>query len=618
MVEIKHMKKLIFIVTGLLLLGGSAYLKADGVTFKASAPNAVVMGQQFQLTYTINEEGANGLRTPDLSDFDVLMGPSSSVNRSIQYIQGKTTSSYSQTFTYILMPKKEGTFNLGPATIKVKNSNYSSNSVVIKVLPPDKAGSAASPGAGGSERGSASTGSSNIGAEELFVRMNVSKRSVYEQEGFLVTFKLYSLYDAALNDVKFPEFEGFLAQDIELNPQWTLENYNGRNYRTVVIKQTVLYPQRSGKITIESGKYDAVVRIRSRQRVRSLFDDIFETYQDVKRVLATAPVTIDVKPLPSGKPASFNGAVGNYTMKASINSDHIKTNEAVTINVTLSGNGNIKLAKNPQVTFPNDFEVYDPKVENNIKTTTSGTSGMKSIEYMAIPRYAGDFEIPAIKFSYFDTKSNSYKTLSSEPFKLHVEKGVGGENSSGSVVSNFGTQESVKYLGKDIRYIKVSKPHFVSNQDIFFGSFMYIMAYVIIAILFIVFFAIYSRQVKENANIALVRTKKANKIAVRRLKKAEKLLKGKQKEEFYDEVLRALWGYLSDKLNIPQANLTKDNVEAELMTFGVDKELSDNFMEILNTCEFARYAPSQAPDAMDQLFKQTVEAIGKMENTIKR
>ena len=609
------MRKFIFIVTGLLFLAG-IYLKADGVTFKASAPNAVVMGQQFQLTYTVNEEGASGLRTPDLADFDVLMGPTSFVSRSMQYSSGgKSSSSYSQTFTYVLMPKKEGTFNLGPATIKIKNSNYSSNSLVIKVLPPDKASEAASSGSGGSQ---ATSGSSNIGSDELFVRMNVSKRSVYEQEGFLVTFKLYSLYDAALNDVKFPEFEGFLAQDIELNPQWTLENYNGRNYRAVVIKQTVLYPQRPGKITIEGGKYDAVVRIRSKQRVRSIFDDFFDTYQDVKRVLTTAPLTIDVKPLPSGKPASFQGAVGSYTMKANINADRIKTNEAVTINVTLSGNGNIKLAKSPEITFPNDFEVYDPKVDNNIKTTPSGTSGTKSIEYMAIPRYAGDFEIPAVQFSYFDPKDGSYKTLSSQPFKLHVEKGAGGENASGPVISNFGTQESVKYLGQDIRYIKVSEPRFVSNKEIFFGSFMYIMAYVLIAVLFIVFFAIYRKQVKENANIALVRTKKANKIAVRRLKKAEKLLKEKKKEEFYDEVLRAVWGYLSDKLNIPQANLTKDNVEAELMEFGVDKEVSDHFISILNTCEFARYAPSQAPEAMEQLFQQTVNVIGKMENLIKK
>ncbi len=236
---------------------------------------------------------------------------------------------------------------------------------------------------------------------------------------------------------------------------------------------------------------------------------------------------------------------------------------------------------------------------------------------MAIPRYAGDFEIPAISFSYFDPKSGTYKTLKSDPYKLHVEQGEGGSSNS-PVVSNFSNKESVKYLGKDIRFLKVKDFNFIANNDIFFGSFMYYMCYLVPAILFIVFFFIYRKQVKENANIALVRTKKANKIAVRRLKNAGKLMKENKKEEFYDEVLRALWGYLSDKLNIPQASLTKDNVETELAKFGVDDTLTNEFMDILNTCEFARYAPAQASDAMDKLYELTVDAIGKMENTIKK
>ena len=333
--------------------------------------------------------------------------------------------------------------------------------------------------------------------------------------------------------------------------------------------------------------------------------------------MTTPPVTIDVKPLPSGKPASFSGAVGNFTMTSSISSNNVKTDDAVTVKVKISGNGNIKLVKNPEVAFPNDFDVYDPKVEVDIKTTAAGTSGTKTIEYMAIPRYAGDFEIPAIAFSYFDTKTGSYKTITSEPYKLHVEQGKGGGTSS-PVVSNFSNKESVKYLGKDIRYLKVNGIHFVPNNELFFGSFMYYMCYLIPAILFIVFFFIYRKQVKENSNLALVRTKKANKMAVRRLKNAGKLMKENKKEEFYDEVLRALWGYLSDKLSIPQANLTKDNVEMELAKYGVDDALIKEFMDILNTCEFARYAPAQASDAMDKLYEQTVDAIGKMENTIKK
>lgn len=604
------MRKLVFLFVLFATFGVVA--KAADITFKASAPEAVVMGETFRLSYTVNAEGKD-IRVPEIPDFDVLIGPSTSTNMSTQIINGKMTTETSLTFTYILQPKKEGTFNIGPATIKVKGSNYTSNALTIKVLPPDKADEA-------SAGSSAGTG---ISKDDAFLTIDVSKRNVYEQEGILVTFKLFVRKDiAGIDQPKFPEFEGFLAQEVELpqNKQLVMENYKGKNYGTAVIKQTVLYPQRSGKITIPSGKLDLVLRVPGPAKQRnSVFDDFFggsSSYIDVKKELTTPPVTIDVKPLPSGKPASFSGAVGNFTMTSSINSDHVKTNDAVTIKVKISGNGNIKLVKNPEVVFPNDFEVYDPKVDVDIKTTTAGSSGTKTIEYMAIPRYAGDFEIPAIAFSYFDTKSNSYKTITSEPYKLHVEQGAGG--SSSPVVSNFSNKESVKYLGKDIRYLKMNDIHFIPNNELFFGSFMYYMCYLIPAIMFIVFFFIYRKQVKENSNLALVRTKKANKMAVRRLKNAGKLMKENKKEEFYDEVLRALWGYLSDKLSIPQANLTKDNVETELAKYGVDETLIKEFMDILNTCEFARYAPAQASDAMDKLYELTVDAIGKMENTIKK
>ncbi|WP_279134710.1 BatD family protein [Parabacteroides johnsonii] len=609
------MRKLVFLFVLFATFGVVA--RAADVTFKASAPEAVVMGETFRLSYTVNAEGKD-IRVPEIPDFEVLIGPSTSTNMSTQIINGKMTTETSLTFTYILQPKKEGTFNIAPATIKVKGANYTSNALVIKVLPPDKAEEASAQGGG------KASASSAVSKNDLFITANISKKNVYEQEGFLITYKLYANPRKAnvvgINQVKLPEFEGFLTQDVELpqNRQLTLENYNGTNYGTIVIKQAVLFPQRSGKITIPSGSLDVAMRVQVQsQRPRSVFD-FFEDagYVDVNRTVSISPVSIDVKPLPSGKPTSFSGAVGNYSMTSSISSNNVKTDDAVTIKVTISGNGNIKLIKNPEVAFPNDFDVYDPKVEVDIKTTTAGSSGTKTIEYMAIPRYAGDFEIPAVAFSYFDTKTGSYKTITSEPYKLHVEQGKGGGTSP--VVSNFSNKESVKYLGKDIRYLKVNDIHFVPNNELFFGSFMYYMCYLIPAILFVVFFFIYRKQVKENSNLALVRTKKANKMAVRRLKNAGKLMKENKKEEFYDEVLRALWGYLSDKLSIPQANLTKDNVETELAKYGVDDALIKEFMDILNTCEFARYAPAQASDAMDKLYELTVDAIGKMENTIKK
>lgn len=606
------MRKLVFLFSLLLSV---LVLKAANVKFSASAPNAVVMGEQFRLSFTVNAE-AKDLRVQEMPDFEVLMGPSQSKSYSSSWVNGQSSSETTITFTYILMPKKVGTFNIAPATIKVNGANYVSNALSVKVLPPDKASSASGDKSTGTNSNQA--GSQAISNDGLFIKMQVASRTVYEQEGFVVTFKLYSLYDCGLNEVKFPEFEGFLAQEIELpeQKQWGLENYNGRNYRTVVLKQTVLYPQRSGKLTIPAGKFEAVVRLRSQQKVKSIFDDFFDSYQDVKKVITSTPAAITVKPLPSGKPASFSGAVGVFSMSSNISSDRVKTNEAVTIKLKISGNGNVKLLKNPEVTFPNDFEIYDPKVETDIKASASGVSGSKSIEYYAIPRYAGDFEIPVIEFSYFDTKSMTYRTMKAGPYKLHVEKGEGGANSP--VISNFGEKEALKYIGQDIRYLKIKGIRFISKNDIFFGSFLYLLCYLVPAILFIVFFIVYRKQVKENANIALVRTKKANKMAVKRLKNAGKLLKANNKEAFYDEVLKALWGYLSDKLNIPQSNLTKDNVEIELNKYGVDEVLINQFMNILNDCEFARYAPVQSSDAMDNLYEQTLEAIGKMENIIKR
>jgi len=600
------MRKLVFLFT--LALLGISLNAADDIVFKAIAPDAVIMGEQFRLVYTVNAEAKDLRIQGDISDFEVLMGPTPATSHSTVIANGKYSSETSTNFTLILMPKKDGTFSIPSATVKVKNATYTSNPISIKVLPQDKASEATQ------------SNSSGISDKDIFLRMDVSKRSVYEQEAILVTFKLYSVTTPQVPEAKFPEFEGFLVQDIEIPEiKLNMENYNGRNYQTFVIKQVLLYPQRSGKITIEGARVGAVVRVRSPHRVQSFFDDFFDSYTDVKKILTAPPVTIDVKPLPSGKPSSFSNSVGNFTMTSSINSTNVKANEAVTITVKINGTGNIKLVKNPDVKFPNDFDIYDPKVNNvDSKATVAGMTGTKTIEYMAIPRFGGDFEIPPITFSYFDPKSATYKTINTEPYHLHVEKGEG-ENVTGPVVSNFSNnRENVRFLGQDIRYLKVKGITFASSEDIFFGSFLHYMSYLIPALLFIIFFFIYRKQIKDNANIALVRTKKANKTAVRRLKNAGKLLKENKKEEFYDEVLRALWGYLSDKLNIAQSNLTKDNIEAELAKYGVNETLISKFIDILNTCEFARYAPSQGSDAMDKLYELTVDAIGKMENTIKK
>jgi hypothetical protein len=614
------MRKVIFLLTVFFL--GTGGIFSQNISFKGISNNAVVANQQFQVRYILTTGGESGkdIRVPEVNGLELLFGATlSTQSSSTQIINGNVSTQLNLTYTCVFMARQEGTYTIPPATIKVGNSEYKSNEITIKVLPPDQTNAAASQNSRNQESTAQTGNAGTIDGSDLFVRMHVSKSSVYENEGFLVTFKLYSVVDiSGFDNIKFPEFESFIAQEIEqpANNQMHLENYNGRNYHTFVLKQTILYPQRSGKITIGAGKFDANVRVRaSRQRPRSFFDDFFDSYQNVKKTLASPPVTIDVKALPPGKPASFSGAVGDYKMMSSISSTQLKANDAVTIKVTISGSGNIKLVKNPEIVFPADFDVLDPKVDVNTRVSTTGVTGNKVIEYYAIPRYAGNFTIPKAQFSYFDLKSGTYKTLSTEEYQLQVEPGEGG--TSAPTVTGGTNKEDIRYLGQDIRHIKTGTFSF-QKKEFLFGSLIYWLIYLIPSVLFIVFFIYFRKLVRQNANIALTRTRKANKVATKRLKTANKYLKEDQRESFYDEILKAVWGYLSDKLSIPVSSLTKDTVEAELTRYGAKDDLISQFREILDTSEFARFAPAGGHGAMDELYHSTVNAINKMENTIKK
>ncbi|MDD3160759.1 MAG: BatD family protein [Bacteroidales bacterium] len=615
------MRKLIICILALILTGFGETIAGDAITFVASAPNAVVSGEQFRLTYTANSRDVRDFRIPEIAGFEVLMGPSTSSSSSISIVNGNTTKQTTMSYTYVLMANKEGEYKLPGATAKIEGSNYTSNSLSIKVLPADKAGTQAASNSrgGGNASSGSSSGNAGVSSSNLFMRAIVSNSNVYEQEPLLVTYKLYSRVDISrLESAKFPEFDGFLAQEITLpdEKQWSLENYNGQNYRTVVLKQTLLFPQRSGKLTLRSGTFDVVARIANQARAQSIFDDFFSSYSEVNKTLSTPQVDINVKPLPSGKPASFTGTVGDLKMTSAINSKVVKANESVTLTIEFSGSGNLKLIKTPEVKFPADFDLYDPKIENNLKTTASSVTGKQTIEYLAIPRHAGDFTIPAVEYSYFDLKSNSYKTLSTPEYSIHVDPGAAGSETT--VTSSFTNKEDVKYLGKDIRYIQTGNFSVKKQGEYFFGTATYWICYAIPFALFVLFLFIYRKQASENANIALMRNKKANKVASKRLKKAANYLKENQKEAFYEETMRALWGYVSDKMNMPLSVLTKDNVGIELTNNGADQSFVNEFMEILNTCEFARYAPSNEEHAMDKLYERTVNVINKMESFIKK
>lgn len=588
---------------------------ADNITFTANAPEVVVSGDQFRLSYTINSQKVRDFRAPSIKEFEVLMGPSRSTQSSTQIINGNVTSTSTITFTYILMAGKEGTYTIPGATIVADGNNYTSNSVEIKVLPPDQSAGAGSGNSRNSSRNQANSG--KITDKELFMMATASKTNVYEQEAILLTYKVYTQVNLTELRGDIPDLKGFHTQEVELPNQktWTLEHYNGRNYNTTIWRQLVLFPQQTGKIEIPSVTFGGTVS----QMVASTdpFDAFFNggNYVNITKNLVTPKLTINVKELPAGKPANFSGGVGEFTLSSTISTQELKTNDAVTIKLVISGTGNMKLINTPEVGFPQDFEIYDPKVDNKFNLTRNGLAGNKVIEYLAIPRHAGTYTIPPIEFSYFDLKSQSYKTLKTDAYTLNVAKG---EGNSDQVVANFTSKEDLKVLGQDIRYIKTGDTRLTQKDDYFYGSTSYWLWYIIPLTLFIAFMIIYRKQAMENANVAKVRTKKANKVATKRMKNAGKLLAEKKSEAFYDEVLKALWGYISDKLSIPLSQLSKDNIEEELQKHQVADELIKEFINNLNDCEFARYAPGNQDEKMDKIYSSAIDVISKMENSIKR
>ena len=514
------------------------------------------------------------------------------------------------------MAGKEGTYTIPAASIEVEGKKIFSNALTIKVLPPDQSAGNQQSGQGKSNTSSrGQIAGSKISEKDLFITATAAKTTVYEQEAILLTYKVYTLVNLRQLYGKMPDLKGFHTQEIELPQQKTfsLEHYNGRNYNTTIWSQYVLFPQQTGKLEIPSITFEGIVA------QQTISDDPFDAffngggYIEVKKKIVTPKVVINVKPLPA-KPDNFSGGVGEFTLSSSINAKEVKTNDAVTIKLTIKGAGNMKLISSPEVKFPEDFEVYDPKVTNNFDVSRAGLSGTQTIEYLAIPRHAGDFAIPPIEFTYFDLKSQAYKTLKTEEYRLKVAKGKGNAD---QVIADFTNKENVKVLGQDVRFIKLGDTKLTPKGKVFFGTIGYWLGYIIPFIVFIALVIFFRKQAAENANVAKVKTKKANKVAAKRMKLAGKLLAENKKNEFYDEVLKALWGYISDKLSIPVSQLSKDNIEAELMRYGVSDEVTKTFIDALNECEFARYAPGDENEAMDKVYATSVEAISKMENSIK-
>ncbi|HKK82293.1 MAG TPA: BatD family protein [Prolixibacteraceae bacterium] len=600
-------KRILFIIFTLATLTSIA----QDTKFTMSAPSIVSIGEQFSLTLTLNAKGKDA-KLPELGNFEILMGPSVSSSTSIQIINGKTSRTVNYSYTYILRAKKEGTYTISPATIRADGDILQSNTVTIKAIQ----GKQQSPSTGQSNQQTQQGTDAQTGSRDnLFIQFETNKRSVYKGESLLTTFKLYSRVGLSLVDQTLPSFEGFWTQDIKIpnaDQTRTREAVDGVIYNVYTLQKKILIPQQTGTLTIDPA--EMVIDVQKRVRSQSVFDDFFGSYQNVRTKIKSEPVSIRIKALPAA-PANFGGAVGNFQLNSSIDKTEIKANEAITIKTTISGNGNLKHINPIKFDLPPDFEVYDPQTSYNHKVTDNGISGSTTFEQVIIPRFAGDFTIPKVNFVYFDTQTDKYRTLSTQQFDIHVEEGSEGQSST--VMSSM-SKEDVKYIGQDIRYIKQNNIELKEKGTFLFGTVPFYGSYAIAFIFFITIAILQKKKARENANIALTRNKKASKIARKHLKAASSCVKHNNKEEFYDALQRAFWGYLSDKLSIPQAELNRDNARATLLQNNVNEETINEFISLIDNCEMARFAPSMADQPIDKEYKQAEKLIGKFEKQIRK
>lgn len=607
-----------YAITLLLFITSAVCAIAANVDIIVDAPSTVEVDEQFRVRFTINSSEVANFGAPSFKGFEVIYGPAKSSQSSYQIINGKTSQSSSITFTYILRAVSTGTFTIEPASIQYNGQTIKSQPRKIKVVK-GRNGGGSQPNSQGSHRQQNEVHentSTNIGPNDLFITATANRTTVYEQEAILVTYKIYTLVNLIQLDNQMPTLDGFQIQEMDLpnNKQFSVESYKGHNYRTVVWNQYVLFPQKSGNLTIPAITYEGVVAQPNRNidPIDAYFNGMSSMIEIKKKIIAPA-VKINVLPLPA-KPAEYTGGVGNFTIQSNLTPETVKANEAITLRLAVEGQGNLKLLESSKVNFPADFEVYDPKVIDNFNISTGGYKGTKVFEYTVVPRHKGKYTIPAVKFCYFDTNSHSYKTLTTQPYTVNVERS---RNGGSGTVNDFTSSQDVEELNHDIRYIKTKNISFAdTDNDSLFGS-LEAIVYGGSLLLFLIIYIICVKQANTIVDIADRKQKKANKVAKTKLNRAAQLLKLHQANEFYDEVLKALYGYTTDKLRLPREHLNKDNVEGELNRLGVPTDIISQFLNVLSDCEFARYAPGNPNENMETIYNHAISLITQIENNIK-
>lgn len=598
-----------YIILLLMMLGYHVHVDAQHIS--VSAPSHVAAGENFRVAYTINTSDVEEFRMGGVQDgLEVIAGPYTSSQSSYQMINGHTSSSSSVTITYTLYAAKNGCFTIGASHALVGGKRLSSRPVKIQVSGHAQRtnGAPNMHGQDSYDQPRMRSAGSAISGSDLFIKVSASKKRVHEQEPILLTYKVYTQVDLTQLEGKMPDLKGFHTQEVPLPQQKTFhtETVNGRPYKCVTWSQYVMYPQMTGRLEIPSITFKGIV-VQQNRNVDPMeaFFNGGSGYVEVKKDIKAPGITLQVDPLPQ-RPANFSGGVGKFNISASLDKKEVKAGEPITLRVVVGGIGNLKLLKQPVVNFPKDFDKYDAKVTDKTRLTANGVEGNMVYDFLAVPRNQGSYTIPSVELTYYDTSKNAYKTIKTQPFKVEVEKGDGTSAES----EDFASQD------KDIHTIKLGKAEQHKADEMFFGSFGYWISLLMPLIAFVVLLIVFRRRAIENADIVKKRSNRAGKIATKRLRLANKLmLQGKQ-GEFYDEVMRALWGYMSYKLNMPAEKLNRDNIRETLGRHFVDDATIEKFTTALDECEFERYAPGDAAGNMNRTFESAMTAIMDIENAI--
>ncbi len=604
-----------------LLLSAAALLcmfhvrAAAQPTFEAKAPLLVATGENFQIEFNLDADPDSGtFVAPSFDGFELIAGPVTSYREQTFILNGSMEHTKINTFAFVLMATQKGNYTIGAAEVQSGGKTYRTQPVKIEVV--DEAQSQTQQGGQQSQNNQ----TASIGKDDVFIRISVDKNSVFKGEPVTATLKLYRRIPlVGMDDVKLPSFNGFWTRDLNVeNAPTQRETYNGRIYETNILSQYLLYPQQAGKLRIDPAEMTVIAQIVRPSRSRS-FDPFFDMpdVTEARRKLTTAPIDITVKELPAGAPASFSGAVGKFTMENTPPTNTFTANSAATYTVKISGTGNLPFIQAPTLSLPSSFELYDVKTTESLKNAASGISGYRQFEYPFIARAEGSYTVPPIEFTYFDPQLVKYVTLATRELELDVQPDTSGGGLSGNTIIGGLSKEEVELLGQDIRFIKLGNAGLRPKSAVFVGSTAYWIVIVLLVALFAATSAYLHKRIKELQNTTLIRGKRANRIALQRFRTAAKYMSENNQHNFYEEMLQALWGYMSDKLNIPVANLTKENVREEMRKCGISPDAMQRFIDTIVACEEAQYSP-MASAQMSEVYAEGVNIISELESTIKK